>query len=178
MHHLLLIALVLLSGCGNKPGTGNEPPTVDITWQFYPESITLTSGASTQNLTVTSNGTWSVTSSQTWCTTSPTVGYNGQTSLKITAMNNSADAERTAVLTFKSGSYTKQFTVKQAAGTITYQPDIRSNGRMNSMNPDKVTARRLYPIQPTGGTKPVPEDGETTRYKTTFRLIAELTPVP
>ena len=154
MHHLLLIALVLLSGCGNKPGTGNEPPTVDITWQFYPESITLTSGGSTQNLTVTSNGTWSVTSSQTWCTTSPTVGYNGQTSLKITAMNNSAEAERTAVLTFKSGSYTKQFTVKQAAGTIQnyvpagytlkWQDEFNDTRQTNGKTPLPSTTRWWY----------------------------------
>ena len=154
MHHLLFIALVLLSGCGNKPGTGNEPPKVDITWQFYPESITLTSGGSTQNLTVTSNGTWSVTSSQTWCTTSPTVGYNGQTSLKITAMNNSAEAERTAVLTFKSGSYTKQFTVKQAAGTIQnyvpagytlkWQDEFNDARQTNGKTPLPSTTRWWY----------------------------------
>ena len=123
MHNLLLIPLVLLIGCGDKTGAGNEPPKVEITWQISPESVSFTSDGSTQNLTVTSNGTWVVAANQAWCTTSSAVGYNGQTSLKISVQKNSTVNERTAVLTFTSGIYTKKLTVKQISGTIgTYVP--------------------------------------------------------
>jgi len=118
MYKLLLIVLVLFAGCGNNNGPDPEPPKTEITWQFTPENITFTDDGNTQNVTVTSNGSWTATSSQTWCTITPASGYNGQTSVKITLSKNGMNTERTAVLTFKSGTYSKNLSVKQAAATI------------------------------------------------------------
>lgn len=154
MHNLLVIALVLLLGCGNKTGTGTEPPKIEITWQFAPESIVFASEGSTQSLTVTSNGTWTVTSNQSWCTISPSAGYNGQTSLKITVPKNSIYADRTAVLTFTSGSYTKKYTVSQAAlaaenyvpagYTLKWQDEFNDARQSNGKTPLPNTTRWWY----------------------------------
>ncbi|MBP1637876.1 MAG: hypothetical protein H6Q18_665 [Bacteroidetes bacterium] len=113
---LLFIFLILLNGCGEKI----EPPIPEkeITWQFTPASLSIPADEGSQNIVVSSNGTWTVTSSETWCTISPVSGYNGETSLKITVSKNNIEAERTAVLTFTSGKYTKQYLIKQVAGII------------------------------------------------------------
>lgn len=84
-------------------------------------------------------------------------------------------------LHLKSGTYTKQFTVKPKAGHQNYVP-CRIYAQMagwiqwcpSDQWKNSIAQYNLLP----GGTKPLPEDGETTKFKTTFRLIAELTPVP
>lgn len=154
MYNLLLIVLVLFSGCGNNDGPDPEPPKTEITWQFAPENITFTDDGNTQNLTVTSNGSWTATSSQSWCTITPASGYNGQTSMKITLSKNGMNTERTAVLTFKSGTYTKKLSVKQAAATIPnyvpagytlkWQDEFNDSRQSNGKTPLPSLARWWY----------------------------------
>lgn len=114
MYNLFIISLLLLGGCK----TTSEPPipVVEIKIQFSPETITLEAEESSKNIIVTSNTNWTATSDQTWCTLSPQSGYIGDTSLKISISANHSDKERTAILTFKLDSISKQYIVTQQAG--------------------------------------------------------------
>lgn len=105
--------------CGDKDNTGIDPtPEPEIKWEISPASLVFAAEGETKNVLVSANGEWAVSSSQTWCAVSPTVGYNGQTSLKVTVETNRLEETRTAELTFKavSGDSSETYTVTQDAG--------------------------------------------------------------
>lgn len=118
-YKMIVLAAWLLSACGGSGTTPVvEPPVKEITWQINPSSLSFTDKTETKSILITANGDWTVSSNQSWCTTDRKTGYNGQTSLNVTASKNNTDAQRTAELTLLSGKYSKKISVVQAAGTV------------------------------------------------------------
>ena len=82
----------------------------------------LASGASSDIVTVTSNGTWNMpTSDASWLTISNITPVNRafSGSFSINATVNPTSAERTGTITVTGGGITRTLTVTQAAGTTT-----------------------------------------------------------
>lgn len=115
MQLLTLLTWILLSSCSSTPVTPEEPK-LEPKILFSPETVTLEPAESAQNMIVNANATWTVSSSQTWCSISPLTGFNGETSVKISAQINRTNTARTAVLTFKAGTVSKELVVTQKAG--------------------------------------------------------------
>lgn len=119
--NFLLSLIVLLSACGSS-GTGVDPlpPTEEkpVTWTITPESLTFPAEGETKSVRISANGNWKVASNQAWCTLDRAEGFNGETSLKVTALKNVTEESRTAELTFSSisGKETKKMTVSQEKG--------------------------------------------------------------
>lgn len=107
-------------GCGSKDSPLIINPTPDdvIKWTIIPETISFSSNGGSENVIVNANGDWSVSSDKDWCSVSLLKGYNGQTSLKITASANPVESERNAQLSFVSGKYNHQYKITQKAGKI------------------------------------------------------------
>lgn len=99
----------------NSCGSNNEPAPLpaDVTISVSPESLTLPYTAETKEINVNSNAEWGVSSDQGWCKPSPSGGIAGSSVLRITVENHTAEQPRTATLTFKSGRFSKQYTVAQ-----------------------------------------------------------------
>jgi hypothetical protein len=104
--------LILLSVFACKK-TDNEDPQSNVSIEISPESFSTGYESSRQTITIISNAEWGVASSQTWCKVTPGGGISGTTTLSLDFLENDADTARTAILTFKSGSYKKEFAVKQ-----------------------------------------------------------------
>lgn len=77
------------------------------------EIAPLTSQASTFKVNVTLNSEWTVVPSQSWCKVSPESGGSGTTELTVSIAENTTDVARAVVLTFKSGTSKKGFTITQ-----------------------------------------------------------------
>ncbi|HCO68587.1 MAG TPA: licheninase [Dysgonomonas sp.] len=118
MSYLILISLLWLFGCGDDNGNTAEPPPpeTEIFIEVSPSGLTLPAGLSSDNVSVSANAAWIVTSGQSWCTVSPAKGYNGDTSLRISAESNKTGKARQAALTFTSGNYTTKYIVTQELG--------------------------------------------------------------
>lgn len=117
-----LSLFILLLACGGSDN-GIEPPQPEekvITWTISPESLTFPAAGETKSIRVSANGDWKVLSSQEWCTLDRAEGFNGETSLKVTAQKNHTEEPRTAELTFSSvsGKQSKKITVSQEKGTV------------------------------------------------------------
>ena len=116
----LILLFILVIGCGSKdsPLVVDPKPDVEVKWTFNHESLSFSHNGGTESVIVTASDNWTVTSNKEWCSVSPTLGYNGQTSLKITASSNHTEASRSAELNFVSGEYNYQYEVTQEAGKI------------------------------------------------------------
>ena len=109
-----LIILPLLFSfycCGNTGDPKPNPEEVNI--NITPENLIFESVGGTMELNVGANAEWGVTSSQSWCKCSPSGGISGNSTIKINVDANDAEQSRTAILTFKSGSYSKQYNIVQ-----------------------------------------------------------------
>ena len=112
-YFLVLFLFIIACADGNEiEGNPVSDPIIKI--DIAPAELSLFSEGTTQNIIVTSNVQWTVSSDKDWCSCSLNIGYIGQTSLKISVMPNRQKQERTCVLSFKSGTYTKEYIVKQA----------------------------------------------------------------
>lgn len=120
MNLIFTTLFVLLSACGGKNESIPLPPKTDteVKWNITPSAVSLSSKGETQSVIVDANGSWTVGSDQAWCVVSPTQGFSGQTSLKITATGNSREEARTAQLTFSSAESSHTYTVSQKAAVI------------------------------------------------------------
>lgn len=120
MNYIVLVALVLLTNCGNKDGNGTEEPKPGnpVIWQFSPETLSgfLAQGG-IQSIIIVSNTKWKVSSDQSWCTLSAFEGFPDSFLLKVSAQKNITSSERSAQLTFTANDSLKRITVKQAAGS-------------------------------------------------------------
>jgi hypothetical protein len=126
MSPLFIIAILGFMGCGGSddPNTDPQVPDPEIEINISPQQLSFASAGETRNVLVSANATWTVVSDEGWCSCSPGAGYNGETSLKVTAQANHTEAIRNATLTFTSGSHTTTCSVSQAAGAEeNYVPD-------------------------------------------------------
>jgi hypothetical protein len=105
----LTYALLLVLSCSK---TGADPEN-DISIEVSPAELKLSYEAAKQTVAVTANDDWGVSSSESWCTVSPGGGISGTTTLNITVEKNETDTSRSVILTFKSGSNKKEYTVTQ-----------------------------------------------------------------
>lgn len=115
---ILFFILSIACGSSDAPLTIDPKPDVEVKWTFNHESLSFSHKGGTESIIVTASDNWTVTSNKDWCSVSPTLGYNGQTSLKITASSNHTEASRSAELNFVSGEYNYQYEVTQEAGKI------------------------------------------------------------
>jgi uncharacterized protein (TIGR02145 family) len=84
-----------------------------------PSSISTTSAAGSETITVESNTAWTVASNATdWCTVDPTSG-DGNGAVTVTITESSATASRTATITFTYNGQTKTVAVTQTAAGAT-----------------------------------------------------------
>ena len=114
---LLLSILFFSCGGGDSQIIEIEPkPDVEVTWTINSNATHFSSKGESESIIVESNSDWVVATDQGWCSVSPSKGYIGQTSIKITATSNHLDTERSATLKFTSGIYSYQYKVTQDAG--------------------------------------------------------------
>ena len=116
---ILLMALLTLAGYSCKPADQDKPVTPEA-----PKDLTLSQNTfevgkdgGSLDLTVTAPTRPEVGTRPAWVTI-PDGTYNSETykiTYKVTVAANDNTQERTATITFKSGSYSKDLTIKQAA---------------------------------------------------------------
>jgi hypothetical protein len=80
------------------------------------------SSGGTENLTVTSNVSWTASSNQSWARVSPSSG-SGNGSIQVTIDPNQNTSTRTATITVSGGGITKTPTITQAAAPVTQSMD-------------------------------------------------------
>jgi len=85
----------------------------NVTLTVNPTNINVSSSASSNPITVTSNSSWAVSSSQTWATLSSSSG-TGNTVLNVLLTANGSQTGRTAIITFTAGSNTQTVNISQA----------------------------------------------------------------
>ena len=105
-------------------------------FDITPSSITFSNVAESKSIVVTSNQNWTASSNQSWCSISPVSGINNG-SVNVSVQENTSDANRTATITFSSGSIQKQVIVTQ-------------NGTSNNL-----TLKDIKMIYVQGGTFPM-----------------------
>ncbi|MDR1130111.1 MAG: family 16 glycosylhydrolase [Prevotellaceae bacterium] len=105
--------------CGEK----SENQNCEI--RFSQENLTMQAEESNSSIMVTSSLEWSASSDQNWCSMTPVNGQSGETSLRIDVSGNNTGLSRTAVLTFKSGECSKEYTVVQPALEISQNCEIQ-----------------------------------------------------
>jgi mannan endo-1,4-beta-mannosidase len=81
-------------------------------------AVSLAAGASTANVAVTANVSWTVTDDQGWLSVSPTSGSSNG-SFTISATANTGSSARTGTVTVTGGSLTRTVSVTQSAASST-----------------------------------------------------------
>jgi hypothetical protein len=110
------IALLVFMGCSGKDDPNTDPPVPDPEITVSPQQLSFPADGETRSVIVSANIQWSVASDQAWCNVSPALGYNGETSLKVTSQANRTESVRNATLTFTAGAYKTTYPVSQEAG--------------------------------------------------------------
>lgn len=121
-----IVSLTLLMGCGDDAPQSETLPSDDNVIEISPDNLQFAAAGEEKTIKVKSNAKWAVTTDgQTWYSLSAKSGYTGEAVVKITAMKNNVDKERTAVLSFTAGAnYKKEYQFKQAQGEIeNYVPE-------------------------------------------------------
>jgi endo-1,4-beta-mannosidase len=98
--------------------TQSAPATANLT--VSPTSLSYNSAAASQNISVTSNVSWTASSNQTWLTVSPTSGSNNGT-VAASATANAGTTSRTATVTITGGGISRTVSVTQSAPSTTTQ---------------------------------------------------------
>jgi xyloglucan-specific exo-beta-1,4-glucanase len=113
------------SGRGLVCGETTVVPTLTVS----PSTMSFTSAASSQNVSVTSNTSWTVTDNQTWITSSVASGSNNGT-IGISVVANTTTASRTGTVTITGGGLTQMVSITQAAACTptTITPYTQVNG--------------------------------------------------
>jgi len=106
---IFIISFFLFTGynCKGKPDNQN------IEIEISPVSLIVEGEEANETVIVNSNAEWTMSCDQNWCTSAPANGSPGETNLNISVSDNYTGENRTAILTFKSSSYTKEYTVVQ-----------------------------------------------------------------
>jgi hypothetical protein len=95
-----------------------------------PSSQSFSAAAGSQNVSITSNTSWTASDNQSWITVSPTSGSNnGSTTVSVTA---NTGASRSGAVTITGGSITRTVSVSQSGpgggGPVTYQAESATLG--------------------------------------------------
>ena len=107
-------------------GAGVSSKTISVTQDaaaaslaVSTETLKITAAGGTENVKITSNGSWSVSvpSDATWCKTNVSAGQ-GTSTLTITVEANSTSAARSADIVVKCSNVEKRIKVNQDAGVI------------------------------------------------------------
>lgn len=106
---LYFLVSILLFSCGKE----TDPSISNVEFTFSADSLEFTTLQESKELKITSNAAWGVSSNQSWCGCSVSTGAKGETKLMVSAEANTLEDARTAILTFKSGNFSKKYTVNQ-----------------------------------------------------------------
>lgn len=124
-------------------GAGVPSKTISVTQDaasasltVSPETLKIAAAGGTENVTITSNGSWSVSvpSDATWCKPNVTSG-KGNSTLTITVEANSTSTARSANIVVKCSNVEKRIQVNQDAGVII--PSEGDNGVPKTPAPKK-----------------------------------------
>lgn len=81
-------------------------------------SLSFTAEGGTENVTITSNFSWETISTPSWITVSPNSGFNGTTSVTITAESSTSTSVRTGTITLGNSSKSVSISVSQSAASV------------------------------------------------------------
>lgn len=115
-----VVPLLILIGCGDDSPASDAPSGKDALIEISPTDLQINAAGEVRTIIVKSATAWTVdTDGQNWYSLSANSGYSGEAAVKITALKNTIEKERTAVLTFSAGKdYKKEYTFKQAEGEV------------------------------------------------------------
>ena len=115
-----VVPLLILMGCGDDSPASDAPSGKDALIEISPTDLQINAAGEVRTIIVKSATAWTVdTDGQNWYSLSANSGYSGEAAVKITALKNTIEKERTAVLTFSAGKdYKKEYTFKQAEGEV------------------------------------------------------------
>lgn len=141
--YLIIIWTVFLAACG---GSGGQDKVEEVTWEITPTTLSFSSGAETKKISVNSNGDWTVKSDQSWCIATPNYAYKGNTEVSVEVSPNPEETQRTATLTFSSGTYSKNFIVTQAGGkyVLKWQDEFNDSRSSDGKTPLPSTDKWYY----------------------------------
>ena len=106
------------SGGLTQTYTVTQAGTVTPTLTISVAAQNIGANATTSNLTLTANNSWTASSNASWLKVSPTSGNAGTNlAVNFTIDSNNSTVERTGIITFTAGGLTKTYTVTQA-GTV------------------------------------------------------------
>jgi beta-glucanase (GH16 family) len=131
-HNLLALAcatIISFSSCGGDDDD-NSGVQASASFTVSSESIIVDYPATTETLTVTSTADWNISTTADWITLRPSGGVKGETTnVKVTIKENSTSQDRSASLTLKAGTTTKNISVSQsAASSLSVSPTSTSVG--------------------------------------------------
>lgn len=117
---------MLLMGCGDDGQGTDNPPVDDDIIEISPADLQFVAVGEEKTIRVKSDAAWTLnTDGQTWYSLSAKSGHAGEAVVKIVALKNNLDKERSAILSFASGTnYKKEYRFKQYKGEIeNYVPE-------------------------------------------------------
>jgi regulation of enolase protein 1 (concanavalin A-like superfamily) len=118
--HILSDAIGTVAGLNLN--TSNLP---DIPADNYitvsPTSMSFSASSSSQNVTVSSNVSWTASDNATWLTLSPSSGTNNGT-ISVTASANTSTSSRSGTVTITDGTISKTINVSQSGSTSSALP--------------------------------------------------------
>lgn len=106
----MAIAAIAFSSC-QKQETTQTPESVTVITQ--PVETGEGAAAGTRAVTIAATCHWTAVSNNDWITVSPDSGEVGVQEVILTYTENTTGAERTGSVTFKAGTYSETFTLKQ-----------------------------------------------------------------
>ena len=122
---LWIVTLIPLMGCGSDGQAANNP-LVDNIIEVSPADLQFAAAGEEKTIRIKAAAAWALKDDgQTWYSLSANSGYVGESVVKITALKNSEEKERSAILSFTSGTnYKQEYLLKQSKGAIeNYVPE-------------------------------------------------------
>ncbi len=119
------IPWMLLMGCGDDNSQTPDTPPANVI-EVSPVDLQFDAAGEEKTIIVKSNTEWALTTDgQTWYSLSAKSGFTGETAVKIIALKNNLDKERSAVLSFTEGADSpKEYRFKQRKGIVeNYVPE-------------------------------------------------------
>lgn len=115
-----------MMGCGDDNKTVDKPSGEDNVIEVSPTELQFPAAGMEKTIIVKSDTPWLLTTDgQTWYSVDSKSGYAGEKVVKVVALKNNLDIERSATLSFTSGTdYKKEYQFKQDKGEVeNYVPE-------------------------------------------------------